>query len=123
MKSNKKELVELLNKYGIKDLSELDICLKQYKYLSENAISCVDIHEYNQLLKDLNRFLKLEHDLGASLEGFVRAFMKGDAMWAYHPEKHVIGEMKVKDPFSQEIHVKRITPENPLSDFDKKKLN
>lgn len=120
---SQKELKELLEKYGIRDLDELDACLKQYKYLAENAVSCVDIREYNQLLRDLNKFLRLENELGASLEGFVRSFMKGDAMWAFHPTKRIIGEMKIKDPFSQEIHIKKITPEKTLSDFDKKKLN
>lgn len=112
-------LEELLEKYEIKTTEELESVLKTHKYLSEGKIVAVDINSYNHFLAELNTFLSLQNQLGYDLRGFIAAFMQGDAMWAYHTEKGIIGEFKIDDPFSQEITYKHIEPE----DYDKSKLN
>jgi len=118
-----KQVESLLKKYNIEDLAALEKRLQQSELMNNQNVVCLDIHEYNSLLKELNEFLLIERELGANLIGFIKHFMKGDALWAYNTEKKVIGEMKVENPFAHEITVKRIEKEPLLKDYDKKKLN
>lgn len=117
------KLEDILESFGVKDLQDLEARLKQHSFLTKPENCCISAHEYSNMLRELNEYFKVERELGASLIGFVRVFMRGDAMWAYNPEKRIIGEMKVKDPFSQQITIKRIVKEPLVEDYDKKKLN
>ena len=110
---------ELLNKYNIKTIDELESVLKTDKLIKDGKIAVLDMPSYNHCLQDLNRFLSLELKLGYKLEEFISAFMEGDALWAYNTKTGVVGEFKVDDPFSKEIKIS-VSEEFPI---DKSKLN
>jgi len=116
-------LEDILDAYGIKDLQDLQTRLEQHAFFTKPENCCISTREYNDMLRELNEYFKTERELGCNLIGFIRTFMQGDAMWAFHPEKRIIGEIKMKDPFSQQITIKRIVKEPLVEDYDKKKLN
>ena len=109
------EMEEILQKYGVETPEELDKRLEQYKFLSEHKYTCVDLEGYNRTLESLTTFFRLQNDLGYDIYEFIKAFMVGDAMWAYEPEKRMIGEFKVDEPFSQQITIKRVIDKNKIN--------
>ena len=114
-------LKEIMEKYNISSIDDLESILKLNQLIRDGKIVIIDAPSYNHVLSDLNGFLQLERELRYSLEGFIKAFMAGDALWAYNVETRVIGEFKVNNPFSKEIKI--CEPDNFPADYDKSKLN
>ena len=121
-----KDLLDLLDKYGVQNLEDLESRLKHYQLLIDRHLSFVDTQSYNMMLRDYNRYLVTERNLGADLIGFIQEFIKGDALWAYNTERKIIGEIKLKDPFAHEIRIRKLEDdelEDSFEVYDKTKLN
>ena len=52
------QIEDVLEKYEIDDLQDLDERLNAYKFLANHEYSCVDANAYNIMLKDLEKYHK-----------------------------------------------------------------
>ena len=71
------QLEDLMEKYEVDDINDLDDRLEKYKFLATHEYSCVEVSAYNQMLKDLGKYHKIEEKLGIDLATLFKALKNG----------------------------------------------
>ena len=71
------DLEDILDKYEIDDLKDLEDRLTKYKFLANHKMSCVDVDSYNLMLEDLEKYHSIEKELGVDFSLLDKICQKG----------------------------------------------
>ena len=93
------QLEDILEKYEIDDLQDLDDRLEKYKFLANHEYSCVEAASYNLLMSDVLEYHNIEDELGIDLVTLFKAIKNGVYEKPY--KKNCIGALNFVKPTSE----------------------